>query len=96
MNFRLINNNNPRPVNHMAIIETLFHLRRTYQITISRHGSDFYHIKKDDKVIAFSCDHLMAIDKAFDFIGIQPPLRIKGMIEKRYWQLKELKKVMYG
>lgn len=96
MIFNVINNNNPRPVGHRVIVNVLFNLRQHYQITIHACTSSFYHIKKDGKVIGFACDQLMAIDKAFSFIGTQPPVILKGMIEKRYWQIKEQKAVIYG
>lgn len=100
MILQIIENDNPAPPPHQVVVDVLFQLRRSYQITIHQCGNGFFHIKqatkKGTKVIGFACDQLMGIDKAFSFIGIQPPIRLKGMIERRYWQLKELKEVVYG
>jgi len=99
MILEVIENARPTPLSHQLVVDVLFQLRRSYQITIHQCSRNFFHVrqttKRGTKVIGFACDQLMAIDKAFDFIGIKPPIRLKGMIERRYWQLKELKEVMY-
>ncbi len=100
MILEVIKNDNPMPLSHQVVVDVLFQLRRSYQITIHQCSHSFFHIKKTTKkgtkVIGFACDQLMAIDKAFDFICIQPPVRLKGIIERRYWQLKEFREVVYG
>lgn len=96
MNLKAIKNDKSKPLSHQVIVHVLFKLRRYYKITIHSVRADFFHIKKGDQVIGFACSQIMAIDKAFSFIGVLPPHLMEQMINKKYQELAECKEVVYG
>lgn len=108
MKLRVIKSNKPMKAKSTSVIaaNAAFSLKRSYNITIHRADGfsplkkhlPFYHIKKEGKVIGFSCHYLLAIDKAYSYLKQLPSEAIRSLINTAYLDMQHRKArgVLYG
>lgn len=101
MNLQVIRNNNPIKAKSVGVLaaNAAFSLKKAHNIIIHRvdgitpikKSRPFYHVKKDGKVIGFSCHYLLAIDKAYSYLKQLPSESIRSLINTAYLDAQDRK-----